>query len=429
MNIIQRCNYNVGDVIDQCYLVTKLLGEGTFGIVYLVVDKTDGLQKALKILKLWAVQSEEREILMKRFDREYETGRIKSDYLVHTFGKGIVKGNPYIVMEYCPGGDLQKAAKKGSIDYCKVALDILCGLRDLHKEGKVHRDLKPENVLFNANGRALLTDFGIAGDRNNRLTRTGIIGIPKQIFGTFAYMPPEQSSPRRGNATVLDTTDIFSFGVMMYEVLIGHLPFGPLESEKDLPTYVLNAKNGDWDRSALKKLPYGNEWLKLIEGCLVPDYKKRIPKAVDAIGYVPNIIKPKSFSQGWGTNQKTRILLRIMQGEEYGKVYFLNDLIGNKTFGIITIGHKSNDWQNTITIREEETHYISRKHCTLEWNGERKMWLLRDGQWAPEATNTRWVRSLNGTFLNSTEVNETGTTIKPGDFIILADVRMRVEGY
>lgn len=112
------------------------------------------------------------------------------------------------------------------MDWVKIAHQVLYGLRALHQCGKVHRDLKPENVLLNKSGTAVLTDFGISGDRNKRMTERNILGKPRQIFGTYAYMPPEQVKRNRGDATVLPTTDIFSFGVMMYQLLTGgNLPF------------------------------------------------------------------------------------------------------------------------------------------------------------------------------------------------------------
>lgn len=233
-----RCDFHTGSLIDGKYSVDRPLGEGTFGKVFRVKRISDGRMFALKLLKLWTVESIEREKLLKRFYQEYETGRIESEYLVQSFGKGSVEGNPYILMEYCPGGDLFTGVENGTIDLSKAASEILLGLKSLHSNGKVHRDLKPENVLIKADGKVALTDFGIAGDRNKRLTERGLLGVPKEVFGTYAYMPPEQVNPRRGDATVLPTTDLFSFGVMMFQLITCELPFGSLNNESDLYQYV-----------------------------------------------------------------------------------------------------------------------------------------------------------------------------------------------
>ncbi len=436
MQIVERCDYHVGDVISSRYRVERLLGEGTFGIVYKVTDQKNGGENALKILKLWAIPIEERELLIKRFDREYETGLIKSDYLVHTRSKGETKGNPFIVMDFCPGGDLQNAVRKHAIDISIAAKEILHGLHDLHSNGKVHRDLKPENVLIGADGKAMLTDFGIAGDQNNRLTRMGIVGIPKQIFGTFAYMPPEQANPRRGNATVLPTTDIFSFGVMMYEMLVGVLPFGPLETERDLPAYVYNGKNGKWNREPITRINNGNGWLYLLERCLDPDFSSRIQSAAEAIKIVPEsglnhkyIPGISSSNDSWSHTAVNGILLRIMEGEEYGRVCKLNDMLNGIICRVITMGRKSDTWRNIIDLKEEESHFVSRKQCTLEWNNQKMVWIIRDGQWDLTDTVPSWKPSLNGTYLNSSEVDTQGAEITPGDIITVGDIKIRVEGY
>ena len=142
--VVQRCSFVIGDVIDGRFQVEKILGEGSFGRVYSVRDR-QGELFALKLLKLWEVPAEIRDPLVARFDMEFETGRIDSNYLVHSYSYGEVKGNPYMLMEYCPNGDLRKYASHG-IDLVRAAYEILSGLNDLHACGKVHRDLKPENV-------------------------------------------------------------------------------------------------------------------------------------------------------------------------------------------------------------------------------------------------------------------------------------------
>ena len=183
MIVVNRCSFNRGDTIDCKYDVLSVLGEGNFGIVYLV-QVPGGAKYALKLLKLWEVPSEIRTPLVSRFDMEFETGRINSNYLVHSLEHGFVGGNPYIVMEYCPGGDLYKLSAIQHLNISKVASCILYGLKSLHECGKVHRDLKPENVLQKQNGDFALTDFGISGDRNKRMTERNILGKPTQIFGT-----------------------------------------------------------------------------------------------------------------------------------------------------------------------------------------------------------------------------------------------------
>ena len=344
MSYIQcsRCDLSIGDRIDNKFIIDKPLGEGAFGKVFKVKSIGSSDVFALKLLKLWAVESSDREKLLKRFDQEYETGHIKSIYLVQSFGKGSINGNPYILMEFCSGGDLLQAAENDTIVLTKAAAEILLGLKALHSNGKVHRDLKPENVLVKQSGVAALTDFGISGDRNKRLTERGISGVPKEIFGTYAYMPPEQINPKRGDATVLPTTDIFSFGVMMFQLITCEMPFGPLNNESDLYQDVMRGKNGLWNKDLLNRTQTGKKWVKLIEGCLNPDFKKRLQTTDEVLALLPSTHKPQAADQELENKDIYKVVhgiaLRIMQGEEYGKIYRLNEVMKASGLKVLTVG-------------------------------------------------------------------------------------------
>ena len=337
---VERCDFIRGDLVDDHFLIDKILGEGSFGKVYRVSES--GKVYALKLLKLWEIPSDVRQPLLDRFDMEFQTGQIESNYLVHSLRHGSIGGNPYILMEYCPEGDLGSRMENGRVDYVSVCRDVLNGLTALHSHGKVHRDLKPENVLFKSKDNAALTDFGISGDRNKRMTERNILGRPQQIFGTYAYMPPEQVSRARGDATVLPTTDIFSFGVMLYQMLTGgNLPFGPLNDNNDLVYYQMNGKNGKWDRNPIKRMGGEINWLAILEGCLEPDFKNRTQSAADVLKYLPssNQANPEPI---YSQPHTGRMLLRVMQGEEYGRTYPLAD-IAERIGMVITVGRGSDN--------------------------------------------------------------------------------------
>jgi len=429
---IDRCDFNPGDCIGNKYHVLSTLGEGSFGKVFEVRD-TSGTTYAFKILKLWAVPPDIREKLTDRFDMEFETGQINSNYLVHSITHGYINNTvPYIVMEYCSNGNLLQLINSGNlVNWRKIATEILYGLKDLHRYGKVHRDLKPENVLFKNNGTAVLTDFGIAGDRNKRLTERKLWGSPAQIFGTYAYMPPEQVLGNR-DATVLPTTDIFSFGVMLYFTLTGKLPFGRLENESDLGNYIKNGREENWDKATLKNNPNGNLLYDAIAGCLRSDFKKRLQTVDEVLKLIPAYsIKPSykapAKADDFQHEIKTGWLLRIMQGEEYKKVYKLNDLLTGKS-RILTVGRNDGQAVNTISVTENQSSYISRKHCTLELDYHTNNWYIRDGQWDKDSENG-WRNSTNGTFVNSTAVSKEGMLLSLGDIISIGDLKLRVEGY
>lgn len=423
MTIAERCDYRVGDIIGPGFKIQKVLGNGAFGVVYKVVG-TDSVEYAVKLLKLWEVSPTIYEKLKARFIMEYNTGLIDSANLVHSYSFGDEKGNPYIQMEYCPLGDLRAYAKTHPVDYVSVARDILTGLHDLHTRGKVHRDLKPENVLLRKDMTAVLTDFGISGDQNKRMTERGFLGKPQQIFGTFPYMPPEQvNPPRGGQATVLPTTDIFSFGVLMYELIVGKLPFGELR-EETLPKYLQNGKDGNWDKESLRQVDHSGIWMPIIEGALEPDFHKRQQSTDEILKQLPpSEIHKKNIKIDSYDSVVNGTLLRIMQGEDYGKVYYLDNLLGSNF--TLTMGRDDFDTHNAIPIKEENSRYISRHHCTLEKEIDSGLWYIRDGQ----LMRGKWIESLNGTYVNSKESDRFGIPFVPGDIISIGDVKLRVEGY
>jgi serine/threonine protein kinase len=333
-------------------------------------------------------------------------------------------------MEFCPNGDLlQLVNRQENVDLVKIGKEVLYGLNDLHRYGKVHRDLKPENVLIKMDGTAVLTDFGISGDRKKRITVTDLFGRPTEITGTVIYMAPEQAKPKNREVTVLPTMDIFAFGVMMYQLITGVFPFGPLNNEDDMVLYIKNAREGNWNRQELAKYREGSLFVNVISGCLNPDFKQRLQTVENVLQLLPQ----SSSQPGTDTNVHhapppavNGVLLRVMQGEDYGAVYKLNDYIAG-TRKMITVGCNDPLVKNILPITENMSRYISRKHCTLELFSHNQ-WIIRDGQWDKTATNG-WKQSLNGTYVNSTETTLAGMPVMPGDIISIGDVKLRVEGY
>lgn len=432
--LTERCDFQPGDIIDGKYAVKKTLGEGSFGVVYLVEDCQFHQSFALKLLRLWDVPSEIRQPLKSRFKMEFETGQIACDNLVQSLNYGNVKGNPYILMEYCPGGDLNPYLGRRGTDVSGICFDILSGLNALHQRGKVHRDLKPENILFKNNSTAALTDFGIIGDSRHRMTHIGIFGRPDQVFGTYAYMPPEQANRARRGATVLPTTDVFSFGVLVYQLLTGKLPFGTLECQDDLAEYLKRGKEGDWNRAPLKYIHNGDQWASFIGACLMPDYRQRFQSAIDIQRHLPTdsqreykphpmarypqaspIYTPKTVVRGY--------CLHILQGEEYGRNYDLTNF-AKRGKRMLTVGRCKD---NILYVKSDFSDFISRRHCTIESDKSGTQWMVRDGQWLP--SEQRWQLSRNGTFVNSRPVGTKGYYLQPGDIITLGDVTFRFENY
>ena len=199
------------------YDVVDVLGKGGMGIVYKATDSRIGRMVAIKMMTGGFAENPD---LLKRFYREAQsTGMLQHPNIVIVYDLGDQDGNPYLVMEYLEGEPLDKmiAGKRELSMVEKLGFIIQCctGLNYAHQRGIVHRDIKPANLMVLRNGDCKIVDFGIARVGDNSLTRTG------QVVGTITYMSPEQI-----NAQVVDgRTDIFSAGVMLYELLTGVLPF------------------------------------------------------------------------------------------------------------------------------------------------------------------------------------------------------------
>jgi tetratricopeptide (TPR) repeat protein len=185
----------------------RLLGRGGAGAVYLAHDPEIGRQVALKVLH------RDRAKLIDRFRNEMHVlSRLQHPNIVSIFDAGIEEGRPYYTMEYV--GDLSLASGDLPLkDHLEVIETVARACHVAHEAGVVHRDLKPSNILLGQ--RPVVADFGLAKTEASDITATG------EVMGTVHYMSPEQAASEE----VDRRTDIWSMGVMLYQVLCGRLPF------------------------------------------------------------------------------------------------------------------------------------------------------------------------------------------------------------
>lgn len=203
------------------YEVVRTLSEGDISSVYLGKERATGRMAVLKVLR--QVPDSGGEKHFDRFMQEYELiARVKHPNVVKIFDLGVADDHAYIAMEFCSRGSLKRRIGDGmTSEQAYVAMRVIAGaLGALHSVGIYHRDLKPTNVMVREDDSLVLIDFGLAKQAH---FKTGITGTGA-IFGTPYYMSPEQGE---GNA-VDQRSDIYSLGIVFYEMLTGQKPYdGP----------------------------------------------------------------------------------------------------------------------------------------------------------------------------------------------------------
>ena len=207
----------IDSVVDGRYRVLAHLGTGGMSEVYCATDLQLGRKVALKVLHERFAADEE---FVERFKREASSAAgLQHQHVVSIYDRGECDGASYIAMEYVAGRTLKQLVHEdGPLDPARAAnltVQILRAARFAHRRGVIHRDIKPQNVIVDDDDRAKVTDFGIARAGASDMTQTG------SIMGTAQYLSPEQA---QGHA-VNQRSDLYSIGIVLYELLTGRVPF------------------------------------------------------------------------------------------------------------------------------------------------------------------------------------------------------------
>jgi serine/threonine-protein kinase len=207
----------INALFDGRYRIMRKLGSGGMADVYLAEDEELGRRVAIKILNDKHANDEQ---FVERFRREAKNAAgLSHPNIVSIYDRGEAEGTYYIAMEYLDGRSLKEIViARGPLpiaDAIEATRQVLTALRFAHRKGVVHRDIKPHNVMADADGRLKVTDFGIARAGVSQMTEAG------SIIGTAQYLSPEQA---RG-AAVDQRSDLYSIGVVLYEMLTGQVPF------------------------------------------------------------------------------------------------------------------------------------------------------------------------------------------------------------
>ncbi len=270
------------------YTITREVGRGGMGVVYLATDTRLGREVAIKSLPVELASDPAR---LERFEREARTlAQLNHPNVAGIYGVEEHEGAKYLVLEYVEGETLADRLDRGALsveDAVECAMHVASGVEAAHDSGVIHRDIKPANIKVLPDGSAKVLDFGLAREDESQSSSAGGLDSPTMttpvpqhsptiagaILGTAAYMSPEQARGRK-----VDTrTDIWSFGVMLYEMLTGVGPFQG-ETATDSIGAVLH-KDPD-----LSRLPAGipNGVRTLIRRCLERDTSLRLQSIGDA---------------------------------------------------------------------------------------------------------------------------------------------------
>lgn len=217
-----RSPFRLGDVVDGRYLIDGYIARGGMSIVYRALDVRLDRPVALKVLRPDLVS---REDFRERFVAEAKTvANLKGQGIVGVMDQGMWNGNAFLVMELVSGGTVRELlSERGPMPpYAAVAVlqPALEALAVAHQSGFVHQDVKPENILIGHDGSVKVADFGLV-QAANRATSD------KNIIGTLAYLSPEQLTRKK----VDQRSDVYSAGLVLYELLVGKPPFGMPESK------------------------------------------------------------------------------------------------------------------------------------------------------------------------------------------------------
>jgi serine/threonine-protein kinase len=304
----------VGEKIAERYEVEELVGHGGMSSVYKAQDTLLERHVALKILHEQYTADDD---FVERFKREARSvAQLQHPNIVTVIDRGEEDGCQYIVFEYIDGENLkERVVREGRLDVreaLEIAVEVAHGLAFAHEQGLIHRDVKPQNILLNGDGRAKVTDFGIARSLDvDGMTQTGT------VLGTSNYIAPEQASGQRVDAH----SDVYALGAVLYELLAGEVPFAGesfvavamkhmhepapnlLDVRGDVPLRVAAAVDRALEKDPEQRFPTMDAFAAELEACLaeldepdddativIPSARRAAPKRRKQVSRWPIVI-------------------------------------------------------------------------------------------------------------------------------------------
>jgi eukaryotic-like serine/threonine-protein kinase len=269
------------------YVVEKELGSGAMGTVFRAKHKKTGQRVAFKLMSLALGTNDNAK---KRFKREVDIiKQLDHPNIVKYINSGHYHKSPFILMEFIEGESLDHILhRRGRLPWEEVAnlgIDLCAALQHAHDRGIIHRDLKPSNLMILKDGTVKLTDFGIAKDAD-----VTALTAANSTVGTAAYMSPEQC---RGLRDITHKTDLYSMGIMFFELLTGRKPF---TGETPMEVFLQHANKTDYKRPAeiVMEVPI---WFNTLVDQLMEKEPAKRPLSAKAVAESLQLIKEKTAAQ------------------------------------------------------------------------------------------------------------------------------------
>ncbi len=316
------------------YEILEKIGQGGIAEIFKARQKSLSRLVAIKVLFPHYIADPD---IVRRFERESVTiAALNHPNIVHIIDKGMADGRYYFVMEYVDGRSFKEIIHSSEFtlrDKLEIIIMILKGLDYAHKNGVIHRDIKPANILIDRNGNALLADFGIALISNKEEHENTNSDI---VMGTLAYMSPEQ---RESSANVDLTTDIFSIGIIIYEILTGHRPMGRFRMPSEVDSMISKR--------------YDN----IISRCLAEDPRERFQTAVELKDELLNLISGRTRSAAFPKAEFAGLDSFI------GKCQYLDTIRETKYASTLLVENRES--QELVVIKKNEKSNAGLKEAKL----------------------------------------------------------------
>ena len=318
----------IGKVLNGRYELKELLGEGGMALVYKAKDQILDRWVALKILRPQLVSDKD---FVRRFHREAKAvARLSHPNVVNIYDIGQDDDIHYLVMEHIDGDNLKEMIEEKGVFEPTTALEIaiqMCeALEVAHRNNIIHCDIKPHNILITRDGKVKVTDFGIA-----RAVNSATLAQTETVIGTAHYFSPEQAKGSKVNAK----SDLYSLGVVLYEMLTGKVPF-----TGDSPISVaLKHINEEAEPPSKYNTDLPARIDKLIMKAMAKDADDRYSSATEMLDALKGMVKTfrKPDQVNYHDSDQTQVMPKISEDEYEGKVKKRKDNDGEKGEGFVKV--------------------------------------------------------------------------------------------